>query len=63
MKDFQYTLWLDNYYRRRFVANPAVGYTSLSCSMMSVPHTARFPMCTLPPTINDLLSSRATVAQ
>ena len=56
-------VWLDNYYRRRFVANPATGYTALSCSVLSVLHIRRIPMCPLPPTINDMLRARVTLAQ
>ena len=63
IRDVHVVLWLDNYYRRRFVANPAVGYTALSCSVLSVLHIRRIPMCPAPPTINELLRARGAVAQ
>ena len=28
-------LWMDNFYRRRFVVNPAVGYSSTACTILS----------------------------
>ena len=63
MEGVHCVLWLDNYYRKRFVANPAIGYTALSCSVLSVLHIRRIPMCPAPPTIFDLLRARTALAQ
>ena len=62
IKDRWVVLWVDNYYRRRFVANPAVGYQAISCSAVAVLYTPRIPMCPLMPSMSDLLRSRRSVA-
>lgn len=63
MRGRQVTVWMDNYYRRRFVANPAIGYTALSCSVLSVLHTEDLAICPLPPDLGDLLRARGRMAQ
>ena len=54
-------LWIDNYYRRRVVANPAVGYCSLSCTVMSVLHLPAVDMNPSPPDIGAMFGRRHRV--
>ena len=56
-------VWLDNYQRKRFVANPATGYQNLLCSVMSVLNTDAFDMCPRMPTLSELVVGRSRVAQ
>ena len=48
MRGVHCCVWMDNYYRRRIVANPAVGYYTLSCTVFSVLYVSRLAMCPSP---------------
>ena len=61
MEDSFCVVWMDNYYRKRFVANPVIGYNSLSCSVLSVLNTRRFPTAPELPTLPELVVRRQGV--
>ena len=61
MADASCILWVDNYYRKRVLANPAVGYTALSCTVMSLLRTTPLPMNPPPLAIRDLVQRRGAV--
>ena len=59
----QCVVWVDNYFRKRFVANPAVGYNALKCSVVSVLHVPEVDMCPPLPTVDELLRNRSPLTQ
>jgi hypothetical protein len=63
MRDNHCVLWVDNYYRRRIAANPAVGYSSLSCSVVAALCTRS--MRINPPSLGmvQIVRNRVVVAQ
>ena len=39
-------LWFDNYYKPRYVSNPAIGYATLNCSALAILRVAApLPVC------------------
>ena len=59
MSGKQMMVWVDNYYRRRFVANPDVDYQSISCSVLHVLQLPNIPMCPPMPTYHQLQFRRS----
>lgn len=50
MQGVSCVVWLDNFFRPRYMVNPVHGYQSLSCSVLAVLHTTHIPQCPgLPP--------------
>ena len=55
-------VWLDNYFRKRYVSNPMVGYNALNCSVMSILQVSKLTRCPVPPSITTVVTNCATVA-
>ena len=63
MQGVSCVVWLDNFFRPRFMVNPVHGYQSLSCSVLAVLHTSTIPQCPGLPPLTDLRAQARNVVK